>query len=170
MAKVHKLMAKDSSNSPGVLKRPDGKLTTSHEESAKVLLDTHFPGNVLFKAPGPTQSLTHLTQSEAPFIDELVPYDRTLWAISTFKPFKSPGYDEIYPVFLQKSWYLIHGYLMDVYRASLGLGHIPKTWQRVKVVFIPKPGKDDYTSPKSFRPISLTSFMLKGLERMLLRI
>lgn len=108
-----------------------------------------------------------MTPEVTHFIDELVTYDRTLWAISTFKPYKSPGYDEIYPVFPQKSWELIHRYLMDVYRASLYLGHIPKPWQNVKVVFIPKPGKDDYTLPKSFRPIILTSFMLKGLERLL---
>jgi len=35
------------------------------------------------------------------------------------------------------------------------------------VVFIPKPGKRDYTEPKSFRPISLTSFLMKTLERMI---
>jgi ribonuclease HI len=33
-------------------------------------------------------------------------------------------------------------------------------------VFIPKPGKDDYSSAKAFRPISLMSFLLKGLERL----
>lgn len=32
-------------------------------------------------------------------------------------------------------------------------------------MFIPKPGKPDYTNPSSFRPISLSSFMLKSLER-----
>lgn len=37
------------------------------------------------------------------------------------------------------------------------------------MVFIPKPGKSDYTIPKSFRPISLTSFLVKGLERLVER-
>ena len=35
-----------------------------------------------------------------------------------------------------------------------------------KVVFIPKIGKDKYDEPKSFRPISLTNYLLKGLERL----
>ena len=35
------------------------------------------------------------------------------------------------------------------------------------VIFIPKPGKEDYSSPKSYRPITLTSFVLKGLERIM---
>ena len=33
------------------------------------------------------------------------------------------------------------------------------------IVLIPKTGKDDYSDPKSFRPISLTSFLFKLLEK-----
>jgi hypothetical protein len=45
---------------------------------------------------------------------------------------------------------------------------MPRLWQKAKVVFIPKAGKKDYTSVKSFRPICLTSFFLKALERLIL--
>ena len=41
----------------------------------------------------------------------------------------------------------------------------PKIWQKTNVVFIPKPGKQNYYDSKSFRPISLTCFLLKALER-----
>ena len=34
------------------------------------------------------------------------------------------------------------------------------------MVFILKAGKNGYTSPKNFRPISLTSFLLKTVERL----
>jgi hypothetical protein len=33
-------------------------------------------------------------------------------------------------------------------------------------VFIPKPGSDSYGRPKDFRPISLTLFLLKTMERL----
>ena len=33
-------------------------------------------------------------------------------------------------------------------------------------MFIPKPGRNSYCGPKDFRPISLTSFLLKTLERL----
>ena len=36
---------------------------------------------------------------------------------------------------------------------------------QTRISFIPKPGKADYCDPKSYRPISLSSFVLKGLER-----
>jgi hypothetical protein len=34
------------------------------------------------------------------------------------------------------------------------------------VTFIPKPGKLDYTEAKAYRPISLSSFMLKTMEKL----
>ena len=33
-------------------------------------------------------------------------------------------------------------------------------------MFIPKPGKDSYSGPRDYRPISLTSFLLKTMERL----
>jgi hypothetical protein len=51
-------------------------------------------------------------------------------------------------------------------RASLALGYIPMTWRHTRVVFIPKPGKP-VTQAKSLQPISLMSFILKILEKLL---
>ena len=45
------------------------------------------------------------------------------------------------------------------------MGYTPKKWRTAKVVFIPKLGKEDYSEPRSFRPITLSLFLLKGLER-----
>jgi hypothetical protein len=40
----------------------------------------------------------------------------------------------------------------------LAYGYIPPAWRAVRVIFIPKPGRDSYELDESFRPISLTSF------------
>ena len=48
----------------------------------------------------------------------------------------------------------------------MALHYTPLRWRESRIVFIPKPGKDSYDSPKSFRPISLSNYMLKGLERL----
>ena len=45
------------------------------------------------------------------------------------------------------------------------LGYTPTKWKECKIVFIPKPGKDTYGSAKSWRPISLTNYLLKTLEK-----
>ncbi len=46
------------------------------------------------------------------------------------------------------------------------MGHIPKPWRDVTLVVIPKPGREPSLA-KSYRPISLLSFMLKTLERLM---
>jgi hypothetical protein len=45
-------------------------------------------------------------------------------------------------------------------------GYIPAIRYQVKFVFIPKPGRNSYSGPRDFRLISLTSFLLKTMERM----
>ena len=55
-----------------------------------------------------------------------------------------------------------------LYRACLHLNYTPKSWRISKCIFIPKMGKDDYTSARSYRPISLVSFLFKALERIVL--
>ena len=44
--------------------------------------------------------------------------------------------------------------------------YTPLLWRQSKVIFIPKLGKEDYSKAKSFRPISLTPFLFKAVERL----
>jgi hypothetical protein len=39
-------------------------------------------------------------------------------------------------------------------------------WRQVKMTFIPKTGKPDYTEAKGYRPIFLSSFLLKTMEKL----
>ena len=88
-------------------------------------------------------------------------------AICSFKPYKSPGRDGIYPVLLQKGINSLKKILVTLYRKSITEGVIPSSWMKSRIAFIPKPGKSDACSPKSFRPITLSSFLLKGLEKII---
>lgn len=58
--------------------------------------------------------------------------------------------------------------ISKLYNEIIRTGYTPRIWREMKLVFIPKAGKDDYASPKSFRPITLSNFLLKGLERVVL--
>jgi hypothetical protein len=42
----------------------------------------------------------------------------------------------------------------------------PTAWRQVKVKFIPKPGKLDYTEVNAYHPISLSSLTLKTMEKL----
>ena len=70
------------------------------------------------------------------------------------------------PIMLQQGFELLAGKLLMLLRASLALGYIPVSWRHTRVVFIPKPGKS-LTQAKSLCPISLTSFILKILEKLI---
>jgi hypothetical protein len=86
---------------------------------------------------------------------EVVTYGRVVWAADLFAPYKSPGMDGVL-VF----------YLVRIFHACLATGYVPATWCQVKVFFTPKPGRDSYGGPKDYRPISLTSFLLKTFGRL----
>jgi hypothetical protein len=47
------------------------------------------------------------------------------------------------------------------------IGYLPQAWIGVKVLYIPKAGTQNPEQPKSYRPISLTSFLLKSIEKMI---
>jgi hypothetical protein len=55
--------------------------------------------------------------------------------------------------------------LTTLFNATLRLGIHP--WTEAKVVVIPKPGKADYSAPKSYRPISLLECTGKVLEKII---
>jgi hypothetical protein len=56
---------------------------------------------------------------------------------------------------------------MVMFRPFTALGYIPLPWTAVRVIFIPKPGHNNtYVQDKSFHPISLTSYLLETLGRL----
>ena len=167
VARIKKILSKDPSQQPGCLKREDGTLSTNLAETAEILMQNHFPGCTISPNPSwapctdckPSDEAWHLAH-------KVVDGSRVTWAINNSLPFKSPGLDGIYPFLLQWGLDLILHHLVNVYRACLALSYIPLNWREVKVVFINKPGRKDYSLAKSYRPISLTSSLLKGLERL----
>jgi hypothetical protein len=74
--------------------------------------------------------------------------------------------DGIFPALLQEGREVLVPYLVRIFRTCLTTGYVPPAWRQVKVVFIPRPGRDSYGGPKDYRPISLTSFLLKTMERL----
>jgi hypothetical protein len=72
----------------------------------------------------------------------------------------------IFPALLQQGREILIPHLIKIFRACLTTIFVPTAWRQVKVVFIPKPGTSSYCGPKEFRPMSLTSFLLMTLERM----
>jgi len=56
--------------------------------------------------------------------------------------------------------------LPGIFPASLATGYILAIWRQVKAVFIPKSGMSSCSGPWDFTHISLTSFLLKSMKRL----
>ena len=150
----------------GLLRRTDGTHARTPLDSVDLLLATHFPDSTLVEgeewdAPGTPNGLAGLD------VDSVISLDKVRSVFRDFSPYKAAGEDEIPPIALQNLDLPYYTRLQNLYVAILRAGYTPTAWRRMKVIFIPKPGKDDYGHPKAYRPISLSSFLFKGLEKLL---
>ena len=78
---------------------------------------------------------------------------------------KSPDFDGVHPLMLSYSPEPFVIVLFILFNAVLTTTLWP--WTKNKVILLKKPGKDDYTTTKSFRPITISSYVGKVLERIL---
>lgn len=171
ICRLQRLLRKDNNSQLGFLKLPSGEYTTDNGETLDHLMDVHFPGSRAAPVRPPDRIPTFVRRRQvrggAGIAQRVVTESKTRWAIRHFKPYKSSGNDGIFPALLQRAEHILIPILVKIYRACLEFGYVPMSWRSTRVIFIPKPGKSDYCSAKSFRPISLSSFLLKTLERMI---
>jgi ribonuclease HI len=166
-ARLSKVLAKNTSLGPGFVKLPTGTYTSSREETIRHLLETHFPGYTENPGDVPIFTSYHANPSDWKLARMVITYKRVDWALKTFHPYKSPGTDGIHPILLREGKEHLCSPLTHLFRASLAMGYLPEPWREARVVFIPKPGNLYGNTAKSFRPISLTSFLLKSMEKLI---
>lgn len=164
-ARLHKALGRDRGSTISTIRKPDGTFTRNEEERAHLLLNTHFPGSIPLQDSMEVLPKMRTPKSNWTLAGKVITYGGIDWAIGSFQAFKSPGPDGIFPCLLQRATSRLNGHLLDIFRSSLANGYIPDAWKEARVVFMPKLGKKDTTDPKSFRPLSLTSFTLKAMEK-----
>lgn len=166
-SRLCKILAKDPSAKLEAIRLQDDTLVTG-EQCLVHLLDTNFPGFV--RDLGRLEMLDRVPRRviglDWGLAAAVVRPDYLRWAVLSFKPYKAAGPDKIFPVLLKEGLEQITGPLCRLLRACIALGYTPSAWKLAKVVFIPKAGRIRYTNAKDFRPICLTSFVLKTLEKL----
>jgi hypothetical protein len=164
MAKLSKILRAKPSSKLGLVKKPDGSLCTSPGESLATMVREHGPESVVtnLQASPPPRG----TAVKVEPILWITP-ERTWAAINLFGPHKACGPDKLRPVVLQHLPREAVEALNNIFTALIELGYVPARWRSSDVIFIYKPGKTDFEKPRSFRPISLMSFVYKTLEKVI---
>ena len=158
---LYKLLINDTVTTLGSLTKPDGSYTESPEATLDHLLTIHFPSD-----PSRDDGEGGHERWALPEVDAIVSEKKILRAIKSFGLYKAAGPDGIFPAMLMYVRDALAPVLEAIYKACLALGYVPRVLRRTRSVFIPKPGKDSYSLASSWRPISLTSFLVKLLERL----
>jgi hypothetical protein len=134
---------------------------------ANHLLKTLFPGcQLIMENTAHAIPVSTPTENDWLVASEAVNSNKIRWAIKGFGPFKFVAQDGMFPALLKNGIEILSRPLVKIFAAFFALGYIPDAWQKVRVIFIPKPGCTSYELTKSFRPISLTSFLVKTMERL----
>ena len=87
--------------------------------------------------------------------------------LESFSKKKSPGKDGVTSEMLAPS--VMEGPLLSLFNDCIRLRYFPRSWKTAVVKVIPKPDKDDYTDPRSYRPIGLLSVVGKVFEKVISR-
>ncbi|KAM3547578.1 hypothetical protein ARSEF4850_009934 [Beauveria asiatica] len=85
-------------------------------------------------------------------------------AVKSAAPNKAPGVDGITNCVLQGTLDILMPYLHKLFNACLEQGYCPAHFKETVTVVLRKPGKEDYSQPKSYRPIALLNTLGKMLD------
>ena len=165
-SQLYKKSTNFSQVSIGTLIDKQGKETTPGRDTLRALFDTHFPRHTAKTLPNPDKKVIP-TADIHKSLNNLITIDKVKKALQTFDSKKSPGPDNLKPIIFKHFPPNILKHILFIYKASIKLSYTPLLLIETKVTFIQKPGKDKYNIPKNFRPISLSNYLLKGLERIM---
>ncbi|KAI8493269.1 hypothetical protein Bbelb_292730 [Branchiostoma belcheri] len=147
----------------GDLKMADGTMTSSKKEKADTL-------NQYFCSVFTEEDTEHMPQMETkyfgpPLEDILITPEIILKKLKKLKKGKSPGPDALHPKILTEVAEAVAKPLAIIFRKSLDEGHLAEQWKIAHITAIHKKGPK--TEPGNYRPISLTSVIVKLLESVL---
>ena len=146
------------------VKKVDGDLTTTDEETAEVMNEAF---NSVFVRENPNEAVPEIEQIiPTPDITEIdFTPNQVLRHLKKLKPNKACGPDGISPMVLSKCADVLYLPLYDIFILSIRESEVPLDWRSAVVPPIFKKGSK--TEAKNYRPVSLTSVVVKILESLI---
>ncbi|CAK1582710.1 unnamed protein product [Parnassius mnemosyne] len=146
----------------------NGKIL-DNEESARMLAETFYPEDLFEADDADNQRIRKIAEevnagSQDDSCDPPFTISELNYALNSFKSKKAPGGDGFTADICREAISQNPGIYLSLANKCLELGHFPIIWKEAVVVVLRKPGREDYTHPKAYRPIGLLSVMGKVLE------
>jgi len=104
-ARLHRALSKRAPEPNLALKRGDNTFTSSNIDKLELVFETHMPGSISLRedADSVTEDRVRPVPGDWAIAKSTIALDRLKWAIGTFQPYKSSGFDGISPAILQKT-------------------------------------------------------------------
>jgi ribonuclease HI len=153
----------------GLLRKNDNSYTENVDDTLELLMQTHYP-NCEFH-PGLDKEIPPKKKwKKGKFVVKFIKPKYIKSAIHSFGQDKTGGCDLINPRILRLLPDSALRVLNKIMRCAITNSYTPKAWRIMKAIYIPKPGKGVYDKPKCFRPITLSSYLLKTLEKLIQKV
>lgn len=132
---------------------------TEPSDKAELFKDTFFP-------TPPEANLEDIRDAEYSSQIELPPITEKEIedAIRAASPLKAPGPDGITNKALQAGMPQLTAHMLRIFNQSLKLSYCPAHFRGSLTAVLRKPGKDNYTKPKAYRPIALLNTLGKIMD------
>ncbi|GBP96829.1 Putative 115 kDa protein in type-1 retrotransposable element R1DM [Eumeta japonica] len=173
---IYRVIRETGKNREDILLQTDSGLVLSPNESATLLaetffpddrVDTDYPHHAEVRRQTDGDDRPPATSGDLPGVDPPFTGAEVKNALKAFHPRKAPGIDGFTSDICQAAIFRDLGVFLAMANKCLELGYFPRAWKVAAIKVIPKPGKDDYARPKSYRPIGLLPVLGKTVERML---
>ena len=146
----------------GQLEKSDGTLTTNDKETAGVL--SSFFKSVFTVED--TSAVPNFPTKVNTTLNDISFTESDLYSVlKSLNPNKTPGPDNVHPQLLKNCAHSLTKPLFLLFVQSLNSGKLPKEWKMANVTPIFKKGSK--TSASNYRPVSLTSQVVKILESLI---
>lgn len=146
------------------LQTETGNLARTNGEKGEVLMKTFFP-----EPPDATLDDIVDYDYDEPLPMEPIQSDDIAKVVALLSPYRAPGPSGIPNIAIQKACPFILAPLTTICNASIRLSHVPDRWKAFTTIALRKPGKDDYTKAKSYRPTALEEALGKVVEAAIAR-
>lgn len=151
------------------LKLPDGRITTSIDETVQALLTKCVPKEDGMESEESEEMKKKIRLYKNQNLERPITFEEIKTIIGKCKNNKAPGLDNFKIEVIRELWKYSPQILINLYNNCFIQKQFPKVWKESNLKIIPKDDKRDRRLLNSYRPIALLSVVGKVYEKVIVQ-